>query len=483
MHHSTISAFILAGGKSRRFGDDKSIFMFRGRPLIEHVVEAIQQVIGHIAIVGDVSGKFAYLGLPSYEDIKAGIGPLGGLYTALQKAETDRIFVFPCDMPGLNTGLIRYMSALDIGSHDAIVPVIDGFYEPLHAVYSKSCLDPMESHIREGSRQIVRLLKKINIRVVTEKEISVYANPRTVFRNINFQDDLNDLQPNITGDTTMHDHRNYFNERAERFRSAGILSDEMVDFYRDLFAYLDTYQERYLNDPRLPALQPSELPIAGPGRKLFSLAVTGDLLAPGLAPIIEIIGSRNPGLDLKPLHRALTEEAGALGQVSDAVLDMDVERLEQFAISRKTGPDEAIFVIINWLKPFFSSLREKQNPLITDTDDSRFCPFCGNRPDMAAIVSGMDGKRYLHCSLCGHRWQYRRIACAVCGTEDADSLEYLSSEDEPRYRIDVCSACGGYIKSVRLDKFEDIDKCDLAVENILTAHLDSAAIQKGYKKP
>ncbi len=482
MHSSDISAFIIAGGKSRRFGEDKSLFMFRGKPLIEHVLEAIRPVMGHIAIIGDEAEKFSYLGLPSHPDSIAGIGPLGGVYTALKIADTKRIFVFACDMPGLNTGLIRYMSEIP-GNYDAAVPVIDGYYEPLHAVYLKSCIASIERNIREGRRQIISFFKDVTIRDVTEDEISVYANPKLVFRNINFQKDLNDLLSNKTGDSTMYDHVKYFNERAEKIKSAGILTDEMIAFYRDLFAYIQSRSELYVNDTRLPALQASDLPIADNGRTIISPAAISELILPGLEPLIEIVTSFNSGLDLKQLHQALATDAGALAQVTDAVLDMDTERLEQFALSQKTGPDEAIFIIINWLKPFFISLREKNSTAIIDKDDMLLCPFCGSRPDMAAVVTDKGGKRYLHCALCEHQWPYKRIACAICGTEEADQLVHFESEGEPRYRLDVCSACCGYLKSVRLDKFEDLGECDLTVENILTAHLDSAAIQKGYKKP
>lgn len=483
MNSSDISAYIIAGGKSSRFGEDKTLYMFRDRPLIEHVVEAIRPVIERITIIGDASGKFDRLGLPSHGDIISGIGPLGGLHTALKIADTDRIFVFACDMPGLNSGLIRHMSYLDIGSHHAIVPVIDGFYEPLHAVYSKTCLGIVEHFIGEGKHQLVKMLKGIDIRVVTEKEIGIYADPKTIFRNINLRNDLHDLQSKKYGNQPMHDHVNYFNDNIARPASAGILSDDLIRFYRDLFDYLDTHRARYLDDARMPVLQAGDLPLAGHATELFSAPGIGKLLHPGLAPLMGIVTSFNTGLDLKNLHAALTDDRETLIMAADAVLNMDMERLEQFAVSHKTGPDEAVFIIVNWLKPFLVSLREKNAALLADDDKTSLCPFCGSRPDMAAIVTGMDGKRILHCSLCGHRWQYRRIACAICGTEDASQLEYFSSEEDLRYRIDVCNACGGYIKTVRLQKFEEIDDLNLVVENVLTAHLDSAAMQKGYKKP
>lgn len=281
----------------------------------------------------------------------------------------------------------------------------------------------------------------------------------------------------------MEDHVRYLEERAEKSTASGAITNEMLRFYRELYAHQQRLCEQYMNDPRLPALTQKELPVSRHVRNVFSSEGVNDLLAGGIQPLIDILAAHNPGLELSPLGRALAEDPAALYLAAGAVLNADVGRLEQFALSNKTGTDEAIFVIINWLKPFFAALREKNRERITDSDDSYLCPFCGYHADMAAIASGMDGKRFLYCSLCMHRWQYRRIACAVCGTEDASGLEYLSSEDESRYRIDVCNSCGGYVKTVRLAKFEDMDECDLAVENVLTPHLDSAAMKKGYKRP
>jgi FdhE protein len=130
-----------------------------------------------------------------------------------------------------------------------------------------------------------------------------------------------------------------------------------------------------------------------------------------------------------------------------------------------------------------AALRERSSLLINETETDVLCPFCGYYPDMAAIVSGKDGKRFLHCSLCGHRWPFRRIMCAVCGTEDADKLENLTPEGDTRNRIDVCRSCNGYIKTLRFDSIDALDECDLSVENIFTAGLDSAALKKGFSRP
>jgi formate dehydrogenase maturation protein FdhE len=281
----------------------------------------------------------------------------------------------------------------------------------------------------------------------------------------------------------MQDHLTYFNDKIKTIHTDSVLTDAMIGFYQDLFSYQSRQYDRIMHDSRFPSISDSDTPIAKNGKRILSATDIPDLLLPGLSPLIEIVATRNPGLDLNPLRHALSDDATSLRLVIDAVLDIDTERLTQFAISSKIGPDETAFIIINWLKPFFISLREKADRMPDNTEDLRHCPFCGNLPDMAALVSGMDGKRYLHCSLCENRWAYKRIACAVCGIEDSSMLEYLSSEDDPRHRLDVCAACNGFIKTVRLEKFEDIEGFDLSVENILTAHLDSAALNRGYNKP
>lgn len=191
MNHDDMSAYIIAGGKSSRFGEDKALFKYRGKPLIEHVIEAVLPVFTRIAIVGNNAEKFKYLGLPTHDDIVAPIGPLGGVYSALHQADTNRIFIFACDMPDINSGLIRYMVEHSENA-DVVVPVIGGFYEPLHAIYSKSCIAPMETLIQEGKRQIFRFFEQVTVRQVTADEIRVYADPDRAFRNINFRNDADE---------------------------------------------------------------------------------------------------------------------------------------------------------------------------------------------------------------------------------------------------------------------------------------------------
>lgn len=185
-----ISAFIIAGGQSQRFGRDKALFEYRGKPLIRHVIDAVRPAIEQIAIVADDADKYAFLGLPCHRDAIAGLGALGGLYTALLRAGTERVFVTACDMPGLSAGLIRFMAEESSG-YDVTVPWIDGRAEPLHAVYAKTCIEQIEKNIRSGQRQIIRFFNDVSVRKVTGEEVGHFGDPALIFRNINYPDDVN----------------------------------------------------------------------------------------------------------------------------------------------------------------------------------------------------------------------------------------------------------------------------------------------------
>lgn len=184
-----MKACIIAGGKSGRFGNDKSVFVHEGRPLISHVLDVIKSVFDEVVIIANDSEKFSFLGLDVIPDIIPGLGPIGGIYTALEKINCPRVFILPCDMPFLNTEFIRYMSRIP-DLYDVIVPKSGGHFQPLHAIYSKKCLPNIKKKIDEKIFKTNSIYSELNIRTVGEDEISFYADPFLIFKNINFRSDL-----------------------------------------------------------------------------------------------------------------------------------------------------------------------------------------------------------------------------------------------------------------------------------------------------
>lgn len=108
-----------------------------------------------------------------------------------------------------------------------------------------------------------------------------------------------------------------------------------------------------------------------------------------------------------------------------------------------------------------------------------YCPICGGLPAIAALV-GEEGKREGLCSFCGHFWKLPRLGCPFCGNEKHEDLRYFYGEDDDLYRVQVCEQCKGYIKVV--DTREGFDPKGLAVDDVVTAHLDLLAEEEGYQR-
>jgi len=201
---TSITGIILAGGKSTRIGAAKQQLKIGKSHLIDRVLDTLSQFTSSILIVTaeDQAGlaKSAIPGARMVKDIYPGKGPLGGIYTGLMHAETVYSLVVGCDMPFLNSGLIGYL--IDGASgFDAVAPKIGWMIQPLHTIYSKSCLPSIEALIREDQLQIIKLFDRVNTRYVTEKEIDQFDPDHLSFLNINTENDLLKAELLIGGKT------------------------------------------------------------------------------------------------------------------------------------------------------------------------------------------------------------------------------------------------------------------------------------------
>ena len=142
------TGIILAGGKSLRLGRNKATELIGGMPLIERVINRLKPITNRLVMV-TARDRDCFPPVTPIEvitDIYPGKGPLGGIYSGLCASRTVANIVVGCDMPFLNTALLEHMSKL-ISSYDAIVPRWPGGkIEPLHAVYSVSCIAVMKKH-------------------------------------------------------------------------------------------------------------------------------------------------------------------------------------------------------------------------------------------------------------------------------------------------------------------------------------------------
>jgi molybdopterin-guanine dinucleotide biosynthesis protein A len=187
--NNALTVAIQAGGKSTRMGRDKSFVPFQGRPMIEVVRDHVAGLGDELLLITNDPEPYAYLGLPTYSDIFVDHGPLGGIHSALVNARSPHVLMVACDMPWLNRDLLAYLADLR-DTADVIVPRWQKYPEPLHAVYSKACLEPVEKQIEAGNLKITRFYNDVTIRFIDREEITRFDPQGRSFTNVNSPQDL-----------------------------------------------------------------------------------------------------------------------------------------------------------------------------------------------------------------------------------------------------------------------------------------------------
>ncbi len=162
------TALILAGGDSRRMGQDKAALLLEGRSLLEHVTATMQAVFPEVLV--SVRRPRPGLGLRQVCDETGDDGPLAGLASGLAQARTPWVFAVACDMPFVTPVVIERLASVRAGHH-AVVPVVGGYPQPLAAFYATSALDVIRMGMAQGDRSLRRMLQRLNVRYVNEDEL------------------------------------------------------------------------------------------------------------------------------------------------------------------------------------------------------------------------------------------------------------------------------------------------------------------------
>lgn len=189
MTASVISTVVMAGGQSSRMGTDKSFVIVQGKPMIRHVLSALDGLGDETFIITNTPDDYAHLDLPLHGDVYPDHGPLGGIYTALHYARHPHVLIVACDMPWLNRSLLDHLVSLR-HTADVVVPRWDKYPEPMHAVYSQECLDPIAHHIQAKRLKITSFFGKVSVNFVDREEIARFDPEGRSFSNVNTPEDL-----------------------------------------------------------------------------------------------------------------------------------------------------------------------------------------------------------------------------------------------------------------------------------------------------
>ncbi len=179
------SGAVLAGGQSSRFGENKALFVYHKKPLIQWVLESLSQASDRFII----ANQSLDLDVPIYADLKEGLGSLSGIHTALSYAKHDWVAIAACDLPFLTSAYWHYLQKYTNDNQIVIAQNQKGFPEPLAAFYHRSVLQIVERQIKNQDFTLINLTHSAKTQLIPWKEFEPHVESK-LFLNANTKDDL-----------------------------------------------------------------------------------------------------------------------------------------------------------------------------------------------------------------------------------------------------------------------------------------------------
>ena len=196
-----VTGIILAGGKGHRIATNKAFLTVGNRPIIADTIDTLRSLFNEILIITNDPEAYSSLDVEKVKDIIPGKGPLGGLYTGLTVSKTVHSYVVACDMPFLNPALINYMLEQRDG-FDIIVPQSVVGLEPLHAIYSKNCIEPILRRLDNGDLKVQSFFGEVKVKYIRQTEIERFDPELRTFFNINYREDVHKVKALLNSEDT-----------------------------------------------------------------------------------------------------------------------------------------------------------------------------------------------------------------------------------------------------------------------------------------
>ena len=187
-----VTAVILAGGKGRRIdGQDKGLIELGGKPLIEHILEAVRPQVASILINANRNseryGEYGYPVIP--DDMSDFQGPLAGIAIGMEHAHTPYIITLPCDGPFVPDDMVSHLGQALVRDDADLAIAHDGVrMQPVHALLPVSLLNSLKAFLASGERKIDRWYGLHNF------VLADFSDHPAAFLNVNTPGDLEHIQ-------------------------------------------------------------------------------------------------------------------------------------------------------------------------------------------------------------------------------------------------------------------------------------------------
>jgi molybdopterin-guanine dinucleotide biosynthesis protein A len=184
-----ITGIILSGGKSIRMGENKAFIEIEGMPIIKRVHSLFERMFEEIIIVTREEELYRTFNAKIYRDLFPNGGVAGGLYTGLFYSSLPYSFCVASDMPLLKESVIEYLIK-NMEDYDVVVPRTKDGLQPLHAIYSKKCLEPIKKIIEQEKHRIIDFYWMVRTKIIDEYEFISLDPERESFINVNTPEEL-----------------------------------------------------------------------------------------------------------------------------------------------------------------------------------------------------------------------------------------------------------------------------------------------------
>ncbi|MCP4716354.1 MAG: NTP transferase domain-containing protein [Deltaproteobacteria bacterium] len=176
-----LCAAVLAGGRSSRLGRNKALLELGGATVIERMVGLVSDFAAQVKIITNSPDEYREFSIEMIGDLRPGNGPLSGIHAAVATSACEYVMVVSCDMPLIGPEQVRELTSVYPGN-DITIFKHDKTFEPLCAVYRRSCLDALNDLIDHNECRIIDLFPALKVNVIRSAE-------GTRFRSINTEED------------------------------------------------------------------------------------------------------------------------------------------------------------------------------------------------------------------------------------------------------------------------------------------------------
>ncbi len=241
--------------------------------------------------------------------------------------------------------------------------------------------------------------------------------------------------------------RNAFDRMRRDLPQLTIVFDAFEDLFAEQAAFKTELPRKDLSDVSInPALFSQGRPILD----REALAVSRESLRMAASRLIPAMRKGFPKMarQMEIIGEAFEKSDERLGSLSAGICSPSEEELEELAARLELEPGLLEFVLNQLVRPFAHKAAEGMEPLPENLRWFKgYCPVCGAWPELG-FLEGLEGRRWLRCSFCGHEWTYDRTSCPFCESPDAEDIELFYSEDRDSERAELCHKCKKYLVSI-----------------------------------